>query len=362
MNRKLILPLVPLLIACVLLPMTTPPGEAAATAAPAGTRAPAGDAAAPGTPPILAGCQIFPANNIWNTPINTLPVHAHSDAYIETIGADTGLHPDFGEGVWPPGSTSPIGIPFNLVPGSQPGVPITFYYPEESDPGPYPIPPNPLIEGGPSGTGDRHILVLDTDNCVLYEVYDAWPDGNGGWEAGSGAIFDLDSNALRPAGWTSADAAGLPMLPGLVRYDEVAAGAVTHAIRFTADATQMAYLWPARHYASSITDPDYPPMGLRLRLKADFDISGFSPEVQVILQAMKTYGIILADNGSSWYISGVPDERWDNDMLVGEFAQVPGNAFEAVDVSSLMVDPNSGQAGSGGAFSQFLFVPLAFKP
>jgi hypothetical protein len=238
-------------------------------------------------------------------------------------------------------------------------VPISFYYPDESDPGPYPIPPDPLIEGGPDGDGDRHILVLDPDNCILYEVFDAWPDGGGGWEAGSGAIFDLNSNALRPAGWTSADAAGLPIFPGLVLYDEVDSGEITHAIRFTADATQKAYLWPARHYASSITDPDYPPMGLRLRLKAGFDISGFSPEVQVILQAMKTYGIILADNGSSWYISGAPDERWDNDTLVGELAQVPGSAFEAVDVSSLMVDPNSGQAGIAGG-DQFLFIPLMF--
>lgn len=312
-------------------------------------------------PPVLASCPVLPADNIWNTPVNSLPVHPNSDAYIDTIGPDTGLHPDFGEGVWPPGSTSPIGIPYNLVPGSQPGVPISFYYPDESDPGPYPIPPDPLIEGGPDSTGDRHILVLDTDNCVLYEVFDAWPDGNGGWEAGSGAIFDLNSNALRPDGWTSADAAGLPILPGLVLYDEVAAGEITHALRFTADAMQQAYLWPARHYASSITDPDYPPMGLRLRLKADFDISGFSPQVQVILQAMKIYGIMLADNGSSWYISGVPDERWDNDILVGELAQVPGSAFEAVDVSVLMIDPNSGQAGFPD-LNPALFVPAVFAP
>ncbi len=377
MKNKQTLILLPLLIACALLPVTPPDGEAAVSPQATSPEATATQRASQPTetesvtptgtqplppepfrqPPILAGCQVFPANNIWNTPIDTLPLHPNSDAYIETIGPDIGLHPDFGEGVWPPGSTSPIGIPYNLVPGNQPQVPISFYYPDESDPGPYPIPPDPLIEGGPDGHGDRHILVLDTDNCILYEVFDAWPDDNGGWDAGSGAIFDLNSNLLRPDGWTSADAAGLPILPGLILYDEVASGEITHAIRFTADETQMAYLWPARHFASDITDPDYPPMGLRLRLQADFDISGFSLEVQVILQAMKTYGIILADNGSAWYISGVPDERWDNDTLVGELAQVPGSAFEAVDVSSLIVDPNSGQAG-GGAPSQFLFMPM----
>ena len=377
MSKRNGLILIPLLVACALLPVSPPASEAASPAAtaspevvapresepspPPESLSPAPGSPVPSDPPILAGCQVFPSNNIWNTPIEALPVHPNSDDYIETIGEDTGLHPDFGEGVWPPGSTSPIGIPYNLVPGSQMPVPVSFYYPDESDPGPYPIPPDPLIEGGPDGDGDRHILVLETENCILYEVFDAWPDGESGWDAGSGAIFDLNSNALRPAGWTSADAAGLPILSGLVLYDEVASGLITHAIRFTADATQMAYLWPARHYASDITDPDYPPMGLRLRLKADFDISGFSPEVKVILQAMKTYGIILADNGSSWYVTGAPDERWDNDTLVGELAQVPGSAFEAVDVSGLMVDPNSGQAGIPGG-SLFHFVPLAFAP
>ncbi len=376
MNKKL-LPLFPMLIACALIPVAVPPGEASTTqtaSAPPEAAAPERSTRHPPetrhhdlevgdfpSPPFLAGCQVLPSNNIWNTPVDELPIHPNSDAYIESIGANTGLHPDFGAGFWPPGSESPIGIPFNLVPGGQPGVSVSFYYPDESDPGPYPIPQNPLIEGGPNGTGDRHILVLDTDNCILYEVFDAWPDGNGGWDAGSGAIFDLKSNVLRPTGWTSADAAGLPILPGLVLYDEVASGTITHALRFTANTTQRAYLWPARHYASSMSDLDQPPMGLRLRLKANFEISGFSPNVQVILQALKIYGMMLADNGSSWYISGAPDERWENDTLVGELAQVPGSAFEAVDVTSLIVDPNSGQAGYTG-FSEFLFMPVVSVP
>ena len=291
--------------------------------------------------PIIQGCQIFPPNNIWNTPIERLPVDPRSSAYISSMGLNSEVHPDFGSGLW---NNGPIGIPFNIVPGSQPKVPITFEYDDESDPGPYPIPPNPLIEGGNQSNGDRHILVLDTDSCILYETFSAYPDGDGGWDTGSGAIFDLSRNDLRPLTWTSADAAGLPILPGLVRYDEVASGEITHAIRFTAPQTRRAFVWPARHHASSLSDFKYPPMGQRFRLKASFDESGFSPHVQVILRAMKRYGLILADNGSSWYISGVPDERWDNDMLVGEFRMIKGADFEAVDVSSLMVDENSGEA------------------
>lgn len=299
----------------------------------------------PGTPPPqIAGCDIFPGNNIWNTPVDSLPVHPNSDNYINTIGATTGLHPDFGSGVWPPGSNSPIGIPYIDVPGSQPKVLVTFFWwPDESDPGPYPVPANAPIEGGPDATGDRHVLVLDRDNCILYEMFNAFPQGGGSWEAANGAVYDLNSHDLRPDGWTSADAAGLPILPGLVRYDEVAGGEIRHAIRFTAPQTQAAHLWPARHHASSNTGANYPPMGLRLRLKADYDITGFSPEIQVILQAFKTYGIILADNGSAWYISGVPDERWNNDHL-HEIDVITGADFEVVDVSSLMIDPNSGQA------------------
>jgi hypothetical protein len=290
--------------------------------------------------PRIDGCAIYPGDHIWNARVDTLPVDANSPAYISTIGASTGLHPDFGSGTW---QGSPIGIPFVTVPGTQPLVDVAFGYDDESDPGPYPIPPDAPIEGGPGSDGDRHVLVLDRDNCVLYETFYAWPQPDGSWYAGSGAVFDLKAYDLRPDGWTSADAAGLPILPGLVRYDEVAAGEIRHAIRFTASQTRRAYIWPARHYASSLTGSQYPPMGQRFRLKADFDISGSSPQVQVILQAFKTYGIILADNGSNWFISGAPDERWDNDVL-RELKQVHGSDFEAVNVSSLMVDPDSGQA------------------
>lgn len=296
--------------------------------------------AAPASP-TLAGCSVFPANNVWNTPIDDLPADPNSDAYIASIGPDTGLHPDFGAGLWAGG---PIGIPYTLATAAQRKVRITFYYPGESDTGPYPIPATAKIEGGPRSAGDRHVLVLQKKKCRLYEVYDAHKRPAGGWRAGSGAFFDLQSNALRPDGWTSADAAGLSILAGLVRYDEVAAGAITHAIRFTAARTRREYVWPARHFASSITDPNVPPMGQRFRLKASFDVSSFSPSVRVILTAFKTYGIILADNGSNWYISGAPDGRWNNDVLVGELRRVKGSDFEAVDESGLMLDPDSGEA------------------
>ena len=295
--------------------------------------------------PQLEGCAILPADNIWNTPVDALPVHPLSDAYVASIGADERMHADFGSGEWPPGSGSPIGIPYVVVTGTQARVAMQFDYADESDPGPYPIPPDAPIEGGAGATGDRHVLVLERDTCTLYELFDAWPQVDGSWVAGSGAMFDLRSNALRPAGWTSADAAGLPILTGLVRYDEAAADgpSIRHALRFTAPRTQRAYVWPARHDASTHTDPAYPPMGVRFRLKDDFDLSTFSPETQVILSALQTYGMLLADNGSPWYLSGVPDERWDNDVL-HELHRVQGTDFEAVDVSSLMVDPNSGQA------------------
>ncbi len=295
--------------------------------------------------PSLAGCPVFPVNNIWNVRVDTLPVDAHSADYINTIGAGTGLHPDFGSGLWDGG---PIGIPFVVVPGTQPEVPISFDYDDESDPGPYPIPSDPPIEGGAQSDGDRHILVLEKDACRLYETWSTYPQGDGSWHAGSGAVFDLRSQALRPETWTSSDAAGLPILPGLVRYDEVTAGAIRHAIRFTAEHTRRAYVWPARHYASSSTDPARPAMGQRFRLRASFDTSAFSPEVRVILMAMKVYGLILADNGSNWFVSGVPDERWDNDSL-HVLGQVRGRDFEAVDVSGLMVAPDSGQAKPPGS-------------
>ena len=306
--------------------------------------------------PVIDGCTIFPDDNIWNVRVDRLPRDLHSDAYVRTIGLDTHSHADFGSGIWNGG---PIGIPYVAVDESQPGVDVAFEYADESDPGPYPIPTDAPIEGGPASDGDRHVLVLDRDGCMLYELYDAVPQTDGSWTAGSGAIFNLGQHGLRPAGWTSADAAGLPILPGLVRYEEVAAGEITHALRFTAPETKREYVWPARHFASTLTGDDYPPMGQRFRLRADYDISGFSPEVQVILRGLKTYGMILADNGAPWFISGVPNERWDNDRL-RELHQIEGSAFEAVDVSSLMVDADSGQvAGEMPTFR--LFLPLTFR-
>jgi hypothetical protein len=299
----------------------------------------------------------LPADHIWNTRVDTLPVHPDSDAYVATIGADQHVHADFGSGEWPPGSGAPIGIPYVSVPASQPAVAVRFGYAGESDPGPYPIPPSAPIEGGPGAEGDRHVLVLERDTCTLYELFDAWPQADGSWYAGSGAVYRLDSYALRPKGWTSADAAGLPILPGLVRYDEVAPAAsdpahgerggsvareIRHALRFTAPRTRRAYVWPARHFASSLTGDEYPPMGQRFRLKAGFDLADYSAETRVILRALQRYGMMLADNGSPWYLSGVPDDRWDNDVL-RELRRVRGSDFEAVDVSSLMVDPDSGR-------------------
>lgn len=307
-------------------------------------------AAAQADGPTLDGCPIFPVDNIWNTPVDHLPVDASSGAYITSIGATTHLHADFGAGEWPPGSGSKIGIPFVSVPAGQPLVAITsFLYDDESDPGPYPIPPNAPIEGAPSTSGDRHVLVLRQGECKLYELYRAFPNGDGTWRADSGAIFDLTGHALRPDGWTSADAAGLPILPGLARYEEVAAGQINHALRFTVPQTQQAYVWPARHFASSNTNPALPPMGQRFRLKASFIIdNSFSPQGRVLLRAMQQYGLILADNGSAWYISGAPDERWDNDALADDFSRVQGSDFEAVDVSSRQVSADSGQVEGFG--------------
>jgi hypothetical protein len=250
------------------------------------------------------------------------------------------MHPDFGSGVWPPDSDTPIGIPYVEVDGVA-GVSVSFEYDSESDHGPYPIPSNAPIEGGPSSSGDRHVLVVDRTDCKLYELFAAYPQSDGSWTAGSGAIYDLNSNALRPSGWTSADAAGLPILAGLVRYDEVAVGEIGHALRFTAPQTQRAFVWPARHYASNLTGAEYPPMGARFRLRSDFDVSGYDPEVQVILRALQRYGMILADNGSSWYVSGAPDERWDNEVL-RQLKDLQGSDFEALDSSSLMTSGASG--------------------
>jgi len=283
----------------------------------------------------LSGCPIFPANNIWNTPIDILPVHPNSAAYIAAMGADVGLHPDFGSGTWEGG---PIGIPYATVPVTQPSVPIHFVeFGDESDPGPYPIPSDAPIEWG----SDHHVLIVNMGTCQLYELYHAERQNDGSWNAGSGAVFDLRSNVLRPDGWTSADEGGLSILAGLVRYDEVATGEIRHALRFTVSQSSRGYVWPARHLGSD-GDATCPPMGQRFRLRADVDISGFSFEVQVILQALKRYGMIVADDGGPWYISGVPDERWNNDEL-HRLEEIVGANFEAVDVSSLMVDPNSGQ-------------------
>lgn len=296
-----------------------------------------------GTSPALEGCPVLPADNIWNTPVDTLPLDPNSTAYVNTIDPTRRVHADFGAGDWPPGSGAPIGIPYVVVPAGQLPVPIQFYpYGDESDPGPYPVPANAPIEGGSASSGDRHVLVIRQGECKLYELYRAFPSTGDSWNAESGAVYDLNSNALRPAGWTSADAAGLPILPGLVRYEEVAAGEINHALRFTAPQTRRAYVWPARHYASNLTGTQYPPLGQRFRLRANFDVSGYSEQARVILLALKKYGMILADNGSAWYISGAPDERWDNDIL-HELDNVAGANFEAVDISSLQVDPDSGQ-------------------
>lgn len=281
-----------------------------------------------------ADCDIFPADNPWNTDISAFDVHPNSANYVDSIGRNTTLHPDFGT-EYPVGI--PNGIPFVVIPGDQATVPVTFDYYDESDPGPYPIPPDAPIEGGPNGTGDRHVLALDLDNCMLYEMFNAFPQNNGAsWTAGSGAIFDLTTNDLRPEGWTSADAAGLPIYPGLVRYEEVVEdGVIPHALRFTVNNSQRAYIHPATHWASSDTDPNLPPMGLRMRMRADYDCSGFSSEVQVICTALKSYGMYMADNGSDWYVSGAPDPRWSDDNL-RDLRNITGDAFEAVYTGDLV--------------------------
>jgi hypothetical protein len=280
--------------------------------------------------PTAPTCPIFPANNAWNERVDTLPVAADSAQLIASIGLGTGLHPDFGSGLWDGG---PIGIPFDVVSKSTPRSRVRFGYADESDKAPYPIPKSVHIEGGAQSDGDRHALLLDRSACKLYELYDLHGSGSS-WTAGSGAIWNLRSNRLRPAGWTSADAAGLPIFPGLARYDEVARGVIDHALRFTASRTRRAYVYPARHDASSSDDPSLPPMGLRVRLKASVDISRFPMQARVVLQALKTYGMILADNGSSWYISGAPSPKWSNDDL-HTLGQVTGADFEVVDTSSL---------------------------
>ena len=284
----------------------------------------------PGGPPSPPSRSIFPADNPWNRDISQDPVDPASDNLITSCGAGDDLHPDFG---------AATGIPFVTVSGTQARVPVSFTFADESDPGPYPIPPSAPIEGGPSGTGDRHVLVVDVDHWMLFELYAAYPvNGGASWTAGSGAVFDLSSDALRPAGWTSADAAGLPIFPGLARYDEVAAGAITHALRFTCPVTRAAYVPPARHWSGNQTAATLPPMGMRVRLKAGVDISAFPADVQVILTALKRYGMMLADVGSPFYVSGAPDARW-NDADLALMKQLHGSDFEVVQMVGLVAGP-----------------------
>jgi hypothetical protein len=315
-------------------------------AAPAGAATPSPVSAAPGTAPPSATpstsagagrCTILPADNVWHADVSKLPVNPRSTAFVASIGAARPVHPDFGSGLI---DGAPFGIPVTMIPGNQPPVPVMFDYAKESDPGPYPIPPNARIEGGPNAGGDRHVIVYEPAACRLYELFDAHRTG-GAWRAGSGARYDLRDNRLRRAGATSADAAGLPILPGLVRLDEVKAGHIDHAIRLTAPKTRNAYVWPARHAASGSTDENLPPMGLRLRLRASVSLAGMPRQARVIAEALQRYGAILADNGSPWFLSGTQEEGWDNEAL-SALKTLHGTDFEAVDASGLMADPNSG--------------------
>jgi len=310
-----LLALAALLAACLPPAPAAPPGPQAPPPGATGT----GEQNGP-----LGSCHVFPANNAWNTDVSAMPADTNSANYLGAIAASGGnqfLHADFGGG-------GTYGIPYITVPGTQTPVAINFTaYGDESDPGPYPIPLGAPIEGGGSG-GDQHVLAVDRDHCKLYEMYVAVAQGDH-WDADSGAVFDLTSNALRPDGWTSADAAGLPIFPGLVRYDEIAAGHIDHALRFTLSQTQRAYLHPATHFASSSTNPNVPPMGLRLRLKANFDLAPYHGQSLVVLTALKKYGMIVADNGSNWFISGAADSRFDDSDL-NQLKGVPGSAFEVV--------------------------------
>jgi hypothetical protein len=284
----------------------------------------------------LHGRQLFPPDNPWNQDISNEPVDPNSANLIASIGNDNALHPDFGTTY----RGAPNGIPYIVVAGSQPLVPINFTsYGYESDPGPYPVPPNAPIEGGPNSKDDRHVLVIDRDRWKLYELFSAYPiDRGASWKAAGGAIFDLKSNALRQIGWTSADAAGLPIFPGLVRYDEVfEQREIKHALRFTVARTRRAYIYPARHYASGDRDPNLPPMGMRVRLKASFDISKYSPPLQVILRALKKYGMFVADNGGGWFLSGAPDPRWSDDQL-GMLKTIKGSSFEVVRMGKIVTE------------------------
>lgn len=315
----------------------TPIDGAGKTPTPGSTPAAPTTPAAPGSGPRIGSCPLLPESHSLNQDVSGFPVDPRSDAYVRNIGVGARVHPDFGAadlGQGPGG----FGIPYRIVPESQPLVRTQFGdYADESDPGSYPIPLDTPVEGGPDSDGDRHVLVVREGECKLYELGNAYPR-DGFWEASGGAIWDLGTG-LRPPhvqpGWTSVDAAGLPVLPGLVRYDEVAAGEIRHAVRFTVQRTQRAYIAPASHWASSITDPDVAPMGLRLRMKASYDLSKFKGQSLVIATALKRYGMIVADNGSNWFISGAPDTRWNDDDL-SQLKTIPGSAFEAVQTGSVV--------------------------
>jgi hypothetical protein len=302
-------------------------------------------AAAPATGPRVPGtdCPVFPATNAWNTRIDSLPVHPRSAAWLSRMSTSVNIHPDFGPSY---GAQSvPYGIPITVVRGI-PRVPVVFGYADESDRVRYPLDGDTAIEGGPGADGDRHTVVVDATTCTLFETWDTRLTSSG-WTAGSGAVWDLRSNALRPRGWTSADAAGLPILPGLLRWEEVAAGHVDHAIRFTTDVTSRSFVWPARHQAGSTDSADAPPMGARFRLRASFPVRDYSARARTVLRAMKQYGLVLADNGSPWYVQGTADARWPA-RLVEELKSIPASAFEAVDTSAMRIRPGSGAARQPG--------------
>ncbi|WP_285577900.1 hypothetical protein [Geothrix limicola] len=303
----------------------------------------------------LHGFTAFPGDNAWNQDVSAAPVDPNSAAIIAFIGAGTGLHPDFGAGLW---QGAPIGIPYVVVgSSSQAKVSVAFTaYGDESDPGPMPIPAAAPVEGGNTSTGDRHVLVMDRDTCLLYELYGTYPQGDGSWNADSASVWDLKSNALRPYGWTSADAAGLPIFPGLARYDEVAAGAILHALRFTVPTSRRAYVLPATHWASSNTSASAPPMGLRVRLKAGVDISAYPAQARVVLAALKRYGMILADNGSAWYLSGAPDERWDNTQLA-TLSGIKGSDLEVVQMGTVYTADPTGTAPAISTFTGPASIP-----
>ena len=305
-------------------------------------------AAAGARGPVFPGtrCPAFPADNVWNTPITGLSVDSHSAEWLKHMAAgSTYLHPDYGPG----GGSSPYGIPWQVTRAHPRLVHIRFQYADQSNRGPYPFAANTPIEGGANANGDRHALMVDPATCKLYELFDAHYHAGNASTAGSGAIWNLNSNHLRPAGWTSADAAGLPILPGLVNYKQVVSGHIDHAIRFTAQTTDTKYIWPARHQAGSVTDAGYPPMGARFRLSARFKLpaSKCAKPCQVVIRAMKTYGLILADNGSDWFFQGTTDRRWTYKM-VDQLKQIPAGEFQAVDESCLIVNRNSGQARQPG--------------